>query len=123
MKRAALSILIAVGLLSTIPPAGAADWTQFRGPEGHGISQETDVPLSEDAVGIAVGDRKKEFSAVRPEGDWYLSIGQGMGKTITVATEKEAYTLADRGTYYAFAMAQPPRVATGSAVPCAWMRH
>lgn len=30
---------------------------------------------------------------------WYFSIGQGMGKTITFADEKRAYTLADRGTY------------------------
>jgi tungstate transport system substrate-binding protein len=30
--------------------------------------------------------------------DWYLSIGQGMGKTLTFADEKKAYTLADRGT-------------------------
>lgn len=30
---------------------------------------------------------------------WYFSIGQGMGKTITFADEKRAYTLADHGTY------------------------
>jgi len=50
-----------------------------------------------------------ETGALRPTGDWYLSIGQGMGKTISVATEKRAYTLADRGTYYAFALSEPPR--------------
>ncbi len=33
------------------------------------------------------------------EKQWYLSIGQGMGKTLTFADEKKAYTLADRGTY------------------------
>ena len=32
-------------------------------------------------------------------GQWYLSIGQGMGKTLTFADEKRAYTLTDRGTY------------------------
>jgi len=32
-------------------------------------------------------------------GQWYLSIGQGMGKTLTYAEEKQAYTIADRGTY------------------------
>jgi tungstate transport system substrate-binding protein len=31
--------------------------------------------------------------------DWYLSVGQGMGKTLTITDEKQAYTLADRGTY------------------------
>lgn len=42
-----------------------------------------------------------EFPAVAPrdaEG-WYLSVGQGMGKTLILADEKQAYTLADRGTY------------------------
>ncbi|HUT13843.1 MAG TPA: substrate-binding domain-containing protein [Thermoguttaceae bacterium] len=50
-----------------------------------------------------------ETFVLRPTGDWYLSIGQGMGKTISVATEKQAYTLADRGTYYAFALSEPAR--------------
>jgi len=40
---------------------------------------------------------------------WYLSAGQGMGKVISIATEKRAYTLADRGTYYAWSLAQPSR--------------
>jgi tungstate transport system substrate-binding protein len=43
----------------------------------------------------------KIISFVHPKGSgkWYLSIGQGMGKTVTFADEKRAYTLADRGTY------------------------
>jgi tungstate transport system substrate-binding protein len=32
----------------------------------------------------------------------YLSIGQGMGKTLMFADEKKGYTLADRGTYIQF---------------------
>jgi tungstate transport system substrate-binding protein len=32
---------------------------------------------------------------------WYLSTGQGMGATLTVASEKSAYTLTDRATYLA----------------------
>lgn len=32
-------------------------------------------------------------------GERYLSIGQGMGKVLTFAEEKQAYTLSDRGTY------------------------
>jgi tungstate transport system substrate-binding protein len=42
-----------------------------------------------------------EVKSVHPAGatDWYLSVGQGMGKTLTLADEKQAYTLADRGTY------------------------
>ena len=45
--------------------------------------------------------RKRTVSFIYPNGSnkWYISIGQGMGKTITFADEKKAYTLADRGTY------------------------
>ncbi len=32
-------------------------------------------------------------------GDWYISSGQGMGETLTMAEEQEAYTLSDRATY------------------------
>ena len=42
-----------------------------------------------------------EIKSVHPAASsaWYLSVGQGMGKTLTMADEKQAYTLADRGTY------------------------
>ncbi|MDR2141887.1 MAG: substrate-binding domain-containing protein [Deltaproteobacteria bacterium] len=36
-----------------------------------------------------------------PEGAWYLSVGQGMGKTLIMAAEKKAYALSDRGSYIA----------------------
>jgi len=40
----------------------------------------------------------------RPRGEgWYLETGQGMSATLTIATEKSAYTLADRGTWLAVA--------------------
>lgn len=40
--------------------------------------------------------------AIDPKGQkWYLEAGQGMGKTLRVASEKRAYTLTDRGTWLA----------------------
>ena len=39
---------------------------------------------------------------IEPRGPWYVESGQGMGTTLTIASEKRAYTLADRGTYLAF---------------------
>ena len=33
---------------------------------------------------------------------WYFSTGQGMGATLIVADQKNAYTISDRGTYAAF---------------------
>jgi len=38
-------------------------------------------------------------AGIEPGGDWYFSLGQGMGETLTFASEKGAYTLTDRGTY------------------------
>ena len=40
-----------------------------------------------------------EKTGVQPAGDWYLEIGQGMGAVLTMADEKSAYTVCDRGTY------------------------
>jgi len=37
-----------------------------------------------------------------PKGQpWYQEVGQGMGQVLTIANEKEAYTITDRGTYLA----------------------
>lgn len=41
-------------------------------------------------------------AGIEPEGDWYLSTGQGMGGTLMIAAERGAYALTDRGTYLAF---------------------
>jgi len=38
-------------------------------------------------------------AGIEPEGDWYVSTGQGMGATLLIAAEKGAYVLTDRGTY------------------------
>jgi tungstate transport system substrate-binding protein len=32
---------------------------------------------------------------------WYESVGQGMGQTLTIANEKQAYTLSDKATFLA----------------------
>jgi tungstate transport system substrate-binding protein len=50
------------------------------------------------------GTHKKELklwdaAGVTPEGDWYVSTGQGMGETLRIAAEKQGYTLTDAGTY------------------------
>jgi tungstate transport system substrate-binding protein len=46
---------------------------------------------------------------------WYFETGQGMGATLTVANEKLAYTLTDKGTYLAYAgnLTLVPLVDTG----------
>jgi tungstate transport system substrate-binding protein len=55
------------------------------------------------------GTNAKELSiwksaALDPKGEkqaWYLESGQGMGATLTISSEKGAYTLTDRATYLA----------------------
>ena len=36
-----------------------------------------------------------------PQGDWYIQAGAGMAQVLRMAQEKQAYTLADRGTFLA----------------------
>ncbi len=40
-------------------------------------------------------------AGIEPSGTWYRESGQGMGATLQIAAEAEAYTLADRGTWLA----------------------
>ena len=53
------------------------------------------------------GTHKRELSlwndlGFDPTGeDWYLESGQGMGATLQIANQREAYTLTDRATYLA----------------------
>lgn len=41
-------------------------------------------------------------AGVEPEGNWYLESGQGMGATLQIANELQAYVLVDIGTYLAY---------------------
>jgi tungstate transport system substrate-binding protein len=62
------------------------------------------LPLAKQSSKIVKKGKTKEVSFLHPAGlgEWYLSIGQGMGKAIVFAEEKQAYILADRGTYLKF---------------------
>jgi tungstate transport system substrate-binding protein len=45
--------------------------------------------------------KKAELDPATEKPAWYLETGQGMGPTLTIASEKGAYTLTDRATYLA----------------------
>jgi len=45
--------------------------------------------------------KKAEFDPKAAASAWYLESGQGMGATLAIASEKNAYTLTDRATYLA----------------------
>jgi len=54
------------------------------------------------------GTHKKERALwasanIKPTGDWYVEVGQGMGAVLNIANEKQAYALTDRATQIAFA--------------------
>jgi tungstate transport system substrate-binding protein len=61
----------------------------------------TGLPLAATTTFIVKEGKNKELTFKHPKGlgRWYLSVGQGMGKTIAFADEKRGYTLSDRGTY------------------------
>lgn len=81
----------------------ATDAERGTGSRGDGRSAAgaTFVSRGDDS-----GTHTKELAlwkaaGVTPDGEWYLSTGQGMGETLKVASEKQAYTLADRATFLA----------------------
>ena len=45
--------------------------------------------------------KKAEYDPKSAAPAWYLESGQGMGATLTIASEKGAYTMTDRATYLA----------------------
>ena len=59
------------------------------------------LPLEKKTSTIVKKGKEREVTFTHPAGlgEWYLSIGQGMGKALTFADEKQGYILADRGTY------------------------
>jgi tungstate transport system substrate-binding protein len=61
------------------------------------------------------GTHKKELSlwkaaGIKPEGKWYREVGQGMGKVLQMASELDAYTLTDRGTWLAYMDKSPLKI-------------
>lgn len=67
------------------------------------------VSLHAETLEIMKKGKKSSISFQHPGGlgQWYMSIGQGMGKTLTFADEKQGYTLADRGTYLNYKYGRP----------------
>jgi len=43
-----------------------------------------------------------DYEVVREAGPWYIEAGRGMGPTLLMANEKQAYTLTDMGTFLAY---------------------
>ena len=53
----------------------------------------------EKAIWQAVG---VDYETIQQAGEWYIEVGRGMGPTLLMASEKQAYTLTDMGTFLAY---------------------
>jgi tungstate transport system substrate-binding protein len=83
-------------------PAGVAD----AGDAAEALSRIADRKAPFASRGDDSGTHTKELSiwekaGIEPKGSWYLETGQGMGDTLTIADQKQAYTLSDRATFLA----------------------
>ncbi len=56
-----------------------------------------ELEIWEEAHGDGAANEPAQLS-----GDWYLESGSGMGATLRIATEKQAYTLCDRSTFLTY---------------------
>jgi tungstate transport system substrate-binding protein len=83
-------------------PAGLKETATADVAKALSIISEKKAPFA--SRGDDSGTHKKELelwkaAGVEPAGDWYKSVGQGMGATLNFASEQEAYTITDRATY------------------------
>jgi len=73
---------------------------------GEALSKIADSSSGFISRGDDSGTHKKELSVwkgagIEPAGEWYQETGSGMGDTLIVADQKQAYALTDRATYLA----------------------
>lgn len=83
-------------------PAGVAG----TGSAAEALTRIADQKASFASRGDDSGTHMKELAlweeaGVEPKGSWYIETGQGMGDTLTIADQKQAYTLSDRSTFLA----------------------
>lgn len=92
-------------------PAGIAGMTDGAAAFARIAAAEAPFVSRGDNSGTHMKERRIWLEAgITPEGDWYISAGQGMGAVLTMAEELGAYTLTDRGTYLS-------RLAEGYSLP------
>ncbi|HAF61913.1 MAG TPA: tungsten ABC transporter substrate-binding protein [Anaerolineaceae bacterium] len=84
-------------------PAGVKD----SATAGEAFQAIADAGATFITRGDASGTNKAELKiwdgiGYNPDGqEWYVNIGEGMGRALTVADEMQAYTLSDKATYLA----------------------
>lgn len=84
-------------------PAGLSKLTDIN----DALHALADTPTRFLSRGDDSGTHKKELglwklAGISPDGEYYRELGQGMGKTLQIANELQAYTLIDRGTWLSY---------------------
>lgn len=75
-----------------------------------GLWKESGVPLEKTEQVVKKGGKDTTVAFETPKGTWYLSIGQGMSKTLFMAEEKQGYALSDRGTFIQHKYGRTPAI-------------
>lgn len=84
-------------------PAGAAKADKATGALGMiAAAQAPFVSRGDDSGTHKMELRLWKAAEVTPEGDWYKSVGQGMGAALNTASGMNAYILADRASWLNF---------------------
>lgn len=83
-------------------PAGLKENAGSDAVKAFSIIAGKEVPFV--SRGDNSGTHKKEMklwkeAGIEPGGEWYKSVGKGMGQSLIFASEEGAYILTDRGTY------------------------
>jgi len=90
-----------------VGPSSDTDNVQINSDINKALQQIAERKSTFISRGDNSGTHKKELglwkeAGVSPQGEWYLEVGQGMGKVLQMAAELDAYTLTDRGTWLAY---------------------
>jgi tungstate transport system substrate-binding protein len=62
-------------------------------------AQATFVSRGDDSGTNALEKKLWQAAGITPQGSWYVESGTGMADTLNIASERNAYTISDRGTY------------------------
>jgi len=81
-------------------PAGIADAATLNDAMNAIASSESPfISRGDDSGTHALELRLWENAGIEPSGGWYEESGQGMGATLQIAGQRQAYTISDRATY------------------------
>jgi tungstate transport system substrate-binding protein len=85
------------------PPSDEAGIRDKTFPEAFSIIAKKQAQFVSRADNSGTYNLERRFwdeVGIKPSGNWYLQTGQGMGESLQIASEKQAYILSDYPTFY-----------------------